>query len=138
MTSFYLGRHRKHQAGWQHTLKRRDVPILSVPVFISSNIQSLVSKYSDLCYLVHSNEYQKNVGVILLQETWLHQDIDDCVINIDGFSTFRVDRNVNFRNRGGGILTYVNQIWCKSVEKIFTFSNVHISCLSIQCKPKIS
>ena len=103
------GRHRKHRAGWQHALKRRDVSNLSVPVFISSNIQSLVSKYSDLCYLVHSNEYQRSLGVILLQETWLHQDIDDCVINIDGFSTFRVDRNVNFRNRGGGVLTYVNQ-----------------------------
>ena len=71
-----------------------------------------------------------------MQETWLHQDIDDCVINIDGFSTFRVVRNVNFRNRGGGVLTYVNQIWCKSVETIFTFSSVHISCLSIQRKLK--
>ena len=75
------------------------------------------------------------MGVILLQETWFHQDIDDCVIIIDGFSTFPVDRKVNFRNRGGGVLTYVNQIWCKSVATIFTFSNVHISCLSIQCKP---
>ena len=104
------GCHRKHRVGRQHALKRRDVSNLSVPVFISSNIQSLVSKYSDLRYLIQSNEYQKDVGDILLQETWLHQDIDDCVINIDGFSTFRVDRNVNFRNRGGGALTYVNQI----------------------------
>ena len=56
--------------------------------------------------------------VILLQETWLHQDKDDCVIGIDGYSTFPVFRNVNFRNRGGGVLTYVNQTWCKSVEKI--------------------
>ena len=129
------GRHRKHRADWQNALKRRGVSNLLVPVFISSNIQSLVSKSSDLCYLVHSNEYQKSSGVILLQETWLHQDIDDCVINIDGFSTFRVDRNVNFRNRSGGVLTYVNQTWCKSAEKIFTFNNVHISCLSIHCKP---
>ena len=111
------GRHQKHRAGWQHALKRRDVSNLTVPVFISSNIQSLVSKYSELCYFVHFNEYRKSLGVIVLQETWLHRDIDDCVINIAGFSTFRVDRNISFRNHGRGVLTYVNQIWCKSVEK---------------------
>ena len=109
--------HRNHRADWQHTLKRRDVSNLTVPFFNSSNIQSLVSKYSDSCYLVYSDEHKRSLGVVLLQETWLHQDADDCVINIDGLYTFRVNRNVNFRNRGGGILTYVNQTWCKSVEK---------------------
>ena len=67
--------------------------------------------------------------------TYKNKDIDEYVTNIDRFSTFRVDRNVNFRNRGGGVLTYVNQTWCKSVEEIFALSDVHISCLSLQCKP---
>ena len=55
----FTGRRRKHRAGGLRAPKQRDASNLSVPVFISSNIQALVGKYPDLCYLSHSNEYQK-------------------------------------------------------------------------------
>ena len=99
-----------------------------------SNLSSVNTPiYASLFTLMNTNE---NLEVILLQATWLHQDIDDCVDNIDGFSTLSVDRNINFRNRGGGVLTYVNQTWCK-LKFLSRFISLVITNLYIspKCSP---
>ena len=70
---------------------------MTVPSVISSNVRSLLGKIDEVKNLNHDTQW-RNVGVILLQESWLHPDIDDDVIGLDDYDIFRSDRDVNFRN----------------------------------------
>ncbi|MGL5709064.1 MAG: hypothetical protein ACRDDF_12505, partial [Aeromonas sp.] len=72
----------------------------------------------------------------MLQESWLHADIEDGIVQLDGFDTYRVDRHVKFRNRGGGVITYLHHEWCKSASTVYSYSTVKINCLVMECKPR--
>ena len=54
-----------------------------------------------------------NIDIFTLSETWLHSKIDNQLIEIQGYTTFRLDRcycsqnNSTSAKRGGGLLTYV-------------------------------
>ena len=43
---------------------------------------------------------------MVITETWLSNNVDDSVISLNGFSTFRHDRSDG--RRGGGVCVYVN------------------------------
>ncbi|VDP94543.1 unnamed protein product [Echinostoma caproni] len=102
------GHYKKHRAGWRVTLRRRSVDNLTVPCIISSNVLSLTGKLDDVKSMIYQKEC-KNVGAILLQESWLHPDIEDNVVHLDGFDIFRVDRNASFLHGGGGVVTFINR-----------------------------
>ena len=125
----------KHRAGWKVALRRCSIDKISIPAIISSNVRSLMGKIDDVNNLVHMNEC-RSLGVILLQESWLHADIDSDVVQLDGFSIFRSDRAVNFRNRGGGVITFINRNWCNSSHILFQFSSSKINCIIVRCKPR--
>ena len=61
-------------------------------------ISNLWSVNTPICATLFTLMNTKKIRELFFCKRLLYQDIDDCVINIDGFSTFRVDRNVNFRN----------------------------------------
>jgi hypothetical protein len=126
-------RKRKHRAGWQVALRKRNN--LSTPYILSTNVRSLVNKHSELKNLVQSN-ISMNVSAIMIQETWLSKEIPSELINIDGYYAIRCDRNSVSRRKGGGVLTYVSNSWCNSPRILFTFSNSYINFLSISCKPR--
>ena len=130
-----LGISRKHRAGWQVSLRRSQMHKMSVPVILSSNVRSLTGKLDELSELIRCPEYSKT-GIIMLQETWLHTDIDDSLCQLNSFTMHRMDRSCNQRNRGGGLVTYIKFSWCKSSQVIFNYNTKQISCLSVQCKPR--
>ncbi len=70
------------------------------------NAQSIVGKIDELnCY---ATEHRPDI--ILLCETWCHQDISDSFLNIDGYDLvpdLRLDRADTAQGRGGGLLVYV-------------------------------
>ncbi|VDP65185.1 unnamed protein product [Echinostoma caproni] len=70
-------------------------------------------------------EYAK-LGAILLQETWVHNEIDEEITKIDGLIGYRVDRPTTYRKRGGGLVTYINNNWCKNVKQTFAHSTGHM------------
>ena len=63
--------------------------------------------------LKHRNEVEvtfKDYDFVCLTETWLHNTIEDSVINLPGFVNYRQDRDPSLphvKKRGGGILVYV-------------------------------
>ncbi|VDP78318.1 unnamed protein product [Echinostoma caproni] len=59
---------------------------------------------ADLTSLIKQREYAQ-LGVIMLQESWLHNEIEDEIIHLDGFASYRVDRPVPYSRRGGGVIT---------------------------------
>ena len=47
-------------------------------------------------------------------ETWLHRDITDHIVSVDGFHTIRADRDCieSGKRKGGGVAVFVNSSWC--------------------------
>ncbi|MGL5707187.1 MAG: reverse transcriptase family protein, partial [Aeromonas sp.] len=102
---------------------------------LSCNARSLIGKIDDLTNIIQRHEYKK-AGIIMLQESWLHPDIEDDIVRIDGFQLFRNDRSVNFNKRGGGVVTFINQNWSKQVSVVYQYSTAKINCLVVECKPR--
>ena len=126
---------RKHRAGWQVSLRRQTVEKMQSPKIILTNIPSLWGEIDNLTNYVQSKKH-KNLGVVMLQETWLNPVHSNDSLEIPSFNSFRLDRPVPLLNRGGGVITYINKNLCKSCKIKFTFSDKTISCLSIECKFK--
>ena len=51
--------------------------------------------------------------VISVTETWATAEIGDAELSIEGFSMYRVDRNVT---RGGGVVLYIKENLRSSVD----------------------
>ena len=76
----------------------------SYPLFISLNIQSLMSKHQELCNFLDSIfEQEIRIDVIALQEIWAIPQVS--LINIPGFTFVSKTRELT---RGGGVGFYVN------------------------------
>ena len=129
------GKTRKHRAGWQVALRRQPISKIQIPMAISTNIRSLMGKIDEVKLLLRKPECT-SLGVMMIQETWLHEDIDDEIIQVEGFKIFRSDRKCKISNRGGGVLTLVRNDWCKSHKLLFDYSSTKINCLIVECKPK--
>ena len=70
------------------------------------NAQSVFYKMDEL----RATTFATKPNVVCVTESWLTPEIDDCLIQIDGYVSFRNDRQddpYDFR-RGGGTVTYVS------------------------------
>ena len=63
-----------------------------------TNAQSIYHKFDELSDFVHL--------VVGITETWLHSDIKDSEINLDGYELFRCDRQTGIV---GGTLMYIHE-----------------------------
>ncbi len=97
----------KHRRGWQVALRSQSLRKLSIPSLISLNARSLLNKIDDLRSLLLSRLYH-NTGVILVQESWLSNSIDNELLNVANFSAYRADRPNSKKVRSGGLVTYVH------------------------------
>ena len=78
--------------------------------------KSLVKKIDQIRLLVEGS----NVDMITISETWLKQHLSNPLVSIDGFRSFRQDRNLrhNRGKRGGGLITYVRDDYASACESI--------------------
>ena len=100
----------------------------SVPPLLLSNSPLLVNKNDELSSIV-SNLLADNV---VITETWLTPNVDSAVINLNGFSTFRRDREDG--RRGGGVCVYVKN--CLPVIHLTDLSNPELESLWLLIKPR--
>lgn len=70
------------------------------------NVRGLRTKLSNL----HTNFVLSTHDVYILTETWLSKEISDAELGLDGYVTFRCDRNINTSSslRGGGTFISVH------------------------------
>ena len=70
---------------------------------IYTNAQSLIKKIDELKVVAA----EKKPDIILLTETWTHEEICNEYLAINGYeTTVRKDRKDTGRGRGGGLLIY--------------------------------
>ena len=69
------------------------------------NIRSLFKKIDQLRKVMDGAQ----VEIVTLSETWLRKEMDSRLINIYGYRSFRLDRDMSLtsKKRGGGLITYV-------------------------------
>ncbi|CAH8500208.1 unnamed protein product [Schistosoma mattheei] len=108
---------------------------MSIPELPNSNCRSLFNKVDYLQFLLSQNTY-RNCGVITIQESWLNDLQDDCLVSLHDFKIYRRDRSNNKKRCGGGVATFVNINWCRSSFVCFKFSNDFVDCLTLRCRPK--
>ncbi|VDP86195.1 unnamed protein product [Echinostoma caproni] len=86
---------------------------------------------ADLSSLIKQREYAQ-LNVIMLQESWLQNEIEDEIIHPDGFARYRVDRPVSYSRQGGGVITYVKRQWCHLTKNVFTYSTCYMNASAIK------
>lgn len=72
---------------------------------------------------------------MVFTETLLHRDIPCSLVELDGFSLVRADRNENSgKLRGGGVCIYIKDNWCcqHTVRDTVCNSDVELLCLSLR------
>ena len=84
---------------------------------VHCNVRSLVKKIDQIRLMIEGSE----VDILTLSETWLKQYLTTPLISIDGYQTFRQDRQTESkkgRKRGGGLVSYVGDKHAASCEII--------------------
>lgn len=86
----------------------------ALPSVVTGNVRSLVNKMEEVATLTGTEEVFRECSVMCFMETWLHKNIPDQVVDINGFTCVRVDRDPGSseKKRGGGLALYVNNRWC--------------------------
>ena len=98
-----------------------------LPSFCLFNARSLLPKIDELTALLSTNP----VDLVAITESWLKSDIENSLICIPGFNSFRNDRVLG---RGGGICVYVkDDIPCK---RRVDLENPSFECLWLILQPK--
>ncbi len=96
----------------QRLRKRGSRPPL--PSMILSNVRSLRNKMDELRTLTRGCFEYRESCIMLFTETWLHPEIPDGLVEIEGFSHIRSDRTVlSGKSKGGGLCLYINDRWCR-------------------------
>lgn len=120
----------------QRLCQRGSKPLL--PSIILCNAWSLKSKMEELRTTVKvCFEYQESY-LLVFTETWLlddHTDIPNSLIEMEGFSVVRVDRDgTSGKKRGGGISVYINDHYCRTytVRESVCNADVELLCLSLR------
>ena len=67
----------------------------------SANVRSLLPLIDEISLLIKTQK----PTIITLSETWLDLSVPDDIVNIEGYTLLRADRN----RHGGGLLTYISR-----------------------------
>ncbi|KAK0150331.1 hypothetical protein N1851_008576 [Merluccius polli] len=86
-----------------------------MPGMILSNGRSLRSKMEELRTNMRVCFVYREAGLLVFTETWLHEHIPNSLIELEGFSLVRADRDeTSGKSRGGGICVFVSDSWCRN------------------------
>ena len=82
----------------------------------------------------------KQYDVIILSETWLHEEMKDAELSLTNYNIYRSDRNPLFASRGGGVLIAVSKYLQSKLVDITDSVNiavdqifVHVSFCNTDC-----
>ena len=127
-------RKRGRRGGIRQRLRRRgNRPPL--PSMILSNARSLRNKMDELRLLTRGCFEYRESCIMLFTKTWLHPEIPDCCVDIEGFSHIRSDRSeLSGKSKGGGLCLYINDKWCRqhTVREKICNPDVEFLCVSLR------
>ena len=95
------------------------------------NIRSLLPKFDDLCVSVANF----CPGIVMITESWLAKNIDDCMLHIPHYNLYRHDRDAR---RGGGVCMWVRDVISSSLYPLSTPcpSSCNILFVNLSCSKR--
>ncbi len=119
----------------QERLKEKRRFKLSLPSLMMGNVRSLTNKMEELTGLVRSQTEYRECSVMCFMGTWLHQDILDHNVSVEGFLMVQADRDCNEsgKRKGEGLAILVNNRWCNPCH--ITVKE-QICCPDIELQPQ--
>ena len=130
---------KRRQRGKRGGQKRRShhhrkIPL---PALVFANARSINNKTNELASLIGRHQAFKNASAIGITESWLNSDIDDNIVNFDGFNTFRTDRDpiITGKKKGGGCLWLINKQWCTNITIHRRYCSKELELLHLECRP---
>ena len=99
--------------------------------FLHWNVRSLPRKIDQIRVMLSGI----NLDVVTLSETWLRPYLSTKAVDIEGYTSFRLDRDKGATSRkgkrGGGLITYINNKFASRSEVLenMSISNEHVEAL---------
>ncbi|VDP95090.1 unnamed protein product [Echinostoma caproni] len=87
----YCKRGNRIRAGWQIALGRTTPNKVTVPTFVSNTVRSVFGKFPDASYMLQREEFRTSCD-LRLQASWLNEDVDDSVVQLENFVCFKQNR----------------------------------------------
>ena len=88
------------------------------------NARSIINKWDELIIWAA----RETCDLIAVTETWLHDDVRDCELQLPGYNLYRQDRNGSHH---GGVLLYVADALTSS--QLGASADVHVHCEQLWC-----
>ncbi len=116
--------------------KRGFKPFL--PSAIIGNVQSIQNKLDELHASIHHEQTFRTCSMLCFTESWLHDQIPDNTVAMDGFTMFRADRKKEAgKKKGGGLCVYINKQWCNpnNTSLRSTLCTPDVELLTVSARP---
>ena len=83
-----------------------------MPSVMTGIVRSLNNKIDELSSLSKFHSDYRQASIISITETWLTENTPSMYYDLEGFSLYRCDRDINSdKTCGGGVCTYINNKW---------------------------
>ncbi len=103
---------------------------------ILSNVRLLHCKIDEPHVNRRGCHKYRESSVIVLMETFLHQDAPDSLVELEGFSCVHVDRDDSSgKSRGRGLIVYVSNSWSKQYPVRHSSCDPDLELLCISMRP---
>ena len=77
-----------------------------------------------------------NSCIMVITETWLHENIPDLAVELAGRTIFCADRTSDSgKRRGGGVCVYINNSWCTDTAVIERHCCPDLEFIMLKCRP---
>ena len=108
-----------------------------LPSLLLANVRSLVHKMDELRLWITNNKRIMNTNIILITESWLNDGVPDSAIELQGLQFIRSDRTAEDcgKERGGGLLIYVNNSWCTDNVTLVKHCSADLEFVMIKSRP---
>ena len=109
---------------------RRRANRVPLPPVMFGNVRSLCNKTDELSACVRFCHEYRESGIITLTESWLKDEHPDPTL--PNFTSFRNDRSNDVgKDRGGGLITFINDKWCNNINIKLRHCDSNIEILAL-------
>ena len=109
-----------------------------MPSVMTGNVRSLNNKINELSSLSKVHSDYRQASIIYLTETWLTENTLSTYYDLDGFSLYRCDRDINSdKTCGGGVCTYIYFKWChrNNIHQVKKEASKDVELLTLSLRP---
>ena len=109
----------------------------AVPTILLSNVRSLENKLDELRLMRGSLKVWRDCCLFIFTESWLHENIPDEAVQLEGTTLFRADRDAasSGKSRGGGLCIYINKDWCVNAASVAQHCSELVEFSIVICRP---